>query len=94
MRNQSVTSMRHGSIVGAPTEPTMADVHSQFKPSNVEAAANASKAKTANNTALTGASSLTVRQSILPVALVTVLFFLWGFAYGTFVHTRHFASRV
>lgn len=29
-----------------------------------------------------GASSLTVRESILPITLVTVLFFLWGFAYG------------
>jgi len=34
------------------------------------------------NKKLTGASALTVRQSIVPCLLVTVLFFLWGFAYG------------
>ncbi|KPI37488.1 L-fucose-proton symporter [Cyphellophora attinorum] len=34
------------------------------------------------NKGLTGASALTVRQSIWPITLVTVLFFLWGFAYG------------
>lgn len=28
------------------------------------------------------ASSLTVRQSLYPIALVTILFFLWGFSYG------------
>lgn len=35
-----------------------------------------------NNQALTGASALTTRQSIVPVTLVTSLFFCWGFAYG------------
>ena len=34
------------------------------------------------NKGLTGASALTVRQSIWPITLVTILFFLWGFAYG------------
>lgn len=34
------------------------------------------------NRGLTGASALTVRQSIWPITLVTLLFFLWGFAYG------------
>lgn len=34
------------------------------------------------NRGLTGASALTVRQSIYPITLVTLLFFLWGFAYG------------
>ena len=37
---------------------------------------------TVENKGLTGASALTLRQSILPVCLVTILFFLWGFAYG------------
>lgn len=32
--------------------------------------------------AVTGAGQITTRQSILPVCLVTVLFFMWGFAYG------------
>lgn len=31
-----------------------------------------------NNQALTGASALTTRQSIVPVTLVTTLFFCWG----------------
>ncbi|KAI0154401.1 MFS general substrate transporter [Xylariaceae sp. FL1272] len=30
----------------------------------------------------TKASELTLRQSLLPIALVTILFFLWGFSYG------------
>ncbi|KAK4175802.1 major facilitator superfamily domain-containing protein [Triangularia setosa] len=30
----------------------------------------------------TNAASLTLRQSIFPICLVTVLFFLWGFSYG------------
>lgn len=38
--------------------------------------------KNVSNRGLTGASALTVKQSILPIVLVTVLFFLWGFAYG------------
>jgi FHS family L-fucose permease-like MFS transporter len=35
-----------------------------------------------SNNAVTGAQNLTLKQSILPVCLVTILFFLWGFAYG------------
>lgn len=31
---------------------------------------------------VTPAAALTVRQSLFPVFLVTILFFLWGFAYG------------
>lgn len=38
--------------------------------------------KSVVNRGLTGASALTVKQSIFPITLVTVLFFLWGFAYG------------
>ena len=38
--------------------------------------------KSIANKGLTGASALTVKQSIFPITLVTVLFFLWGFAYG------------
>jgi FHS family L-fucose permease-like MFS transporter len=38
--------------------------------------------KSISDHALTGASALTVRQSIFPISLVTLLFFLWGFAYG------------
>jgi FHS family L-fucose permease-like MFS transporter len=35
-----------------------------------------------SNNAVTGAQNLTLKQSIVPVCLVTILFFLWGFAYG------------
>ncbi|EMD01046.1 hypothetical protein BAUCODRAFT_135784 [Baudoinia panamericana UAMH 10762] len=34
------------------------------------------------NTSRTNAAQLTLRQSIYPLCLVTVLFFLWGFSYG------------
>ena len=40
------------------------------------------KSKKVDTKALTGASSLSVRQSLIPLTLVTMLFFLWGFAYG------------
>lgn len=31
---------------------------------------------------VTKAADLTLRESIWPIALVTTLFFLWGFSYG------------
>ncbi|KAJ5891990.1 uncharacterized protein N7473_008218 [Penicillium subrubescens] len=37
---------------------------------------------TVEDSAITSAVHLTLRQSLLPNALVTILFFLWGFAYG------------
>ncbi|KAJ9609373.1 hypothetical protein H2200_005700 [Cladophialophora chaetospira] len=58
----------------------MADVVERT-PSNAEAMAN-QRRKSVANKGLTGASALTVRQSIYPITLVTILFFLWGFAYG------------
>lgn len=36
----------------------------------------------ADDSRRTKAAELTLRESILPIALVTVLFFLWGFSYG------------
>jgi len=55
----------------------------QRQPSNADAMSNVGRRKsTVVNKGLTGASALTVRQSIFPITLVTVLFFLWGFAYG------------
>jgi hypothetical protein len=60
-------------------DPKMVDVMSQRRPSNVEAMKNVHR-KSVSNTGLTGASALTVRQSIVPIALVTLLFFMWGFA--------------
>ncbi|KAJ5406917.1 hypothetical protein N7465_008201 [Penicillium sp. CMV-2018d] len=35
-----------------------------------------------DNRATTSAATLTLRQSLWPLTLVTILFFLWGFAYG------------
>ncbi|EXJ57969.1 MFS transporter, FHS family, L-fucose permease [Cladophialophora yegresii CBS 114405] len=58
----------------------MADIVERA-PSNADAMANQQR-KSVTNKGLTGASALTVRQSIFPITLVTVLFFLWGFAYG------------
>ncbi|KAI1854137.1 hypothetical protein JX265_003542 [Neoarthrinium moseri] len=66
-------------MFGKRQEPTAVEVHDQRHPSNAEAMANR---KNVTNTGLTGASALTVRQSIFPITLVTILFFLWGFAYG------------
>lgn len=54
---------------------------SDRRPSAADAMSNQHRKSVANK-GLTGASALTVRQSILPVCLVTILFFLWGFAYG------------
>ena len=51
------------------------------RPSNIDAI-NQQRRKSVSNRGLTGASALTVKQSLFPIALVTVLFFLWGFAYG------------
>lgn len=62
-------------------ETNVYDADAIRRPSAAEAMSNQHRKSVANK-GLTGASALTVRQSIAPVALVTVLFFLWGFAYG------------
>lgn len=66
-------------MFGKREEPTPEEIQNQRKPSVAEV--NTHKASVSNR-ALTGASALTVRQSIWPITLVTILFFLWGFAYG------------
>ncbi|MCJ1280173.1 hypothetical protein MMC21_008000 [Puttea exsequens] len=66
---------------GSKEEPVMAEVLEQRRPSNAEAMQQQHR-KSVSNKGLTGASALTVRQSIFPIVLVTILFFLWGFAYG------------
>ncbi|KAI5799126.1 major facilitator superfamily domain-containing protein [Peziza echinospora] len=44
-----------------------------------------------SKTGQTKAADLTLRQSIVPLMLVTILFFLWGFAYGLLdVLNKHF----
>ncbi|KAL2256140.1 hypothetical protein VTK26DRAFT_2122 [Humicola hyalothermophila] len=43
----------------------------------------------------TRAAELTVRQSLLPLGLVTVLFFLWGFSYGLLdTLNKHFQNTL
>ena len=56
------------------------DIEEVRRPSQADVEFNNRKSVT--NKGLTGASALTVKQSIFPITLVTVLFFLWGFAYG------------
>lgn len=68
-------------MFGRNEEPEVEEIHTQRRPSAVEALAQQHR-KSVSNRGLTGASALTVKQSIIPIALVTVLFFLWGFAYG------------
>lgn len=43
----------------------------------------------------TNAAELTLRQSIYPLALVTILFFLWGFSYGLLdTLNKHFQNTL
>lgn len=65
-------------------EPTLEEVHAQQqrRPSVAEVIDNQVRRKSVNDREVTGASQITLRQSILPVCLVTILFFMWGFAYG------------
>jgi FHS family L-fucose permease-like MFS transporter len=62
---------------GQKEEPELKEVFNQRRPSAVEAMSNTHR-KSVSNRGLTGASALTVRQSIFPITLVTILFFLWG----------------
>jgi len=70
-----------GFTFGKKEEPELKEVFDQRRPSAVEAMGNQHRMSVSNR-GLTGASALTVRQSIYPITLVTILFFLWGFAYG------------
>ncbi|OCK92893.1 uncharacterized protein K441DRAFT_688154 [Cenococcum geophilum 1.58] len=47
-----------------------------------DAIANDRRRKSVNDQVVTGAGEITTRQSVIPVTLVTVLFFMWRFAYG------------
>jgi FHS family L-fucose permease-like MFS transporter len=57
-------------------EPTLDEVHEQQarRPSVVEVVAEQTRRKSVDNRIVTGASQLTTRQSIVPVALVTTLY--------------------
>ncbi|MCJ1416337.1 hypothetical protein MMC32_002672 [Xylographa parallela] len=88
---------RLGSIVGMETEPTLEEVYQQMprRPSVAEVKAQAHRKKSISNRHVTGASQITVRQSIFPICLVTTLFFLWGFAYGLLdVLNSHFQTTL
>jgi FHS family L-fucose permease-like MFS transporter len=76
--------LRLGSIVGKETESTLQEVYDQMdrRPSLAEVKDNEVRQKSVSNRQITGASQLTLKQSIVPIVLVTILFFLWGFAYG------------
>lgn len=50
---------------------------------------------TADDNQVTSAVHLTLRQSVIPCLLVTILFFLWGFAYGLLdVLNSHFQAEL
>lgn len=89
---------RLGSIVGRETEPTYEEVKEQQarRPSLADVKAN-SRRKSVSNREVTGASQITLKQSIFPICLVTILFFLWGFAYGLldvlYVLSIHLSTR-
>ncbi|KAF2867251.1 putative L-fucose-proton symporter [Massariosphaeria phaeospora] len=65
------------------------------RPSAVEAIQNARHRDGVDDHAVTGAAEITTRQSIIPVSLVTILFFMWGFAYGLLdVLNKHFQETL
>jgi FHS family L-fucose permease-like MFS transporter len=65
--------------LGGKQEPTLEEIHDQQgrRPSAVEALDLARRRKSVADKEVTGASQITTRQSIVPVTLVTILFFLW-----------------
>ena len=69
---------RLGSIVGQETEPTLEEVKAQQprRPSTAVVQEEAMRRKSVSNRAVTGASQITTRQSIIPICLVTTLFFV------------------
>lgn len=57
--------------------------------------ATAQNGRTVSDTQITGASQLTTRESLLPLALVTVMFSVWGFAGGLMdVMNKHFQETL
>jgi len=64
-------------MFGRKEEPEVAEVLQQRRPSTADAVQNQHR-QSVSNRRLTGAAALTVRQSIWPITLVTLLFFLWG----------------
>ncbi|CAL3973769.1 unnamed protein product, partial [Diplocarpon coronariae] len=63
-------------------------------PANIKAP-QGSKTAPVDDHVVTGAGHITVRESIVPVGLVTILFFMWGFAYGLLdVLNAHFQTAL
>ena len=61
------------------------------RPSAAEGVAKQQCNKKMSDRAVASASQITTRQSLVPVGLVTILFFLWHFAYGFLgVLNKHF----
>lgn len=79
-------------MFGKRTEPVLDEPYNQRRPSAIEAIEIGKKNRRGvDDKLVTGASQITTRQSIIPVCLVTILFFLWGFAYGLLdVLNKHF----
>ena len=72
-------------------EPATKELDKQSQSPAIEPLREQNQRKVVNDKKITGASQITTRQSLKPVALVTVLFFLWGFAYGLLdVLNKHF----
>lgn len=64
--------------------------HEERRPSAADAMKH-KRDKHVSNQAVTGAAQITTKQSIWPIVLVTILFFLWGFAYGLLdILNKHF----
>lgn len=74
----------------------MGDIQNRYNGSHstsADAIANDRTHKPVDDYAVTNAGEITTRQSILPVSQVTILFFMWGFAYGLLdVLNAHFQS--
>jgi len=64
-------------------------------PSGAEAIVSSHRRRSVDDHVVTGAGEITTRQSIIPVSLVTILFFMWGFAYGLLdVLNKHFQETL
>lgn len=77
---------------------TMTELRSESiasaRPSQGERRQSAAR-KVVDDHVVTGAGHITLRESIIPVSLVTILFFLWGFAYGLLdVLNAHFQTTL
>lgn len=73
--------------------PTVDDIQSESirQPSASGAIANDCRRKSVNDQVVTSAGETATCQSIIPVALITVLFFMWRFTYGLLdVPNKHF----